>query len=66
MSFKAVFRSKKNPRGDTGEKVGEYGGEAVEGTGNQGNPVGREGDLGTGRRAGSQDSSGCEGLGGRG
>ena len=64
----------KTPGVDTGEKVGElnmevsskYGGEAVEDTNNQGNRAGREGNLETGRRARSQDSSGYEGLGGRG
>jgi hypothetical protein len=64
----------KTPGGDTGEKVGElnmevspkYGGKAVEGTDSQGNSAGREGNLGTGTRAGSQNSGGCERLGGRG
>ena len=36
----------------------------VEGTDIQGNRVGQEGNLGTGRRAGFQDSSGFEGFSG--
>jgi hypothetical protein len=36
----------------------------VEGTDIQGNRVGQEGNLGTGRRADAQDSSGCEGFSG--
>jgi hypothetical protein len=68
------LQEQKAPRGDTGEKVGElnmevspkYGGKAVEGTDSQGNSAGREGNLGTGTRAGSQNSGGCERLGGRG
>ena len=62
------LQEQKTPGGDMGEKVGElnmevsakYGGQAVEGTDSQGNSAGREGNLGTGTRAGSQDSSGCE------
>jgi len=72
--FQGGLQEQKIPGGNTGKKVGEfnkevtpkYGGEAVKGTDNQGNPTGREGNPGTGRRAGSQDSSGCKGLGGRG
>jgi hypothetical protein len=68
------LQEKKPAGGNPGKKVGELdvevspkcSGEAIEGTDNEGDSVGREGDLGTGRRAGSQDNSRCEGLGGRG
>lgn len=64
-SSKAVFRTK-TPLGVTRDRklasliwksLAKDGGEAADGTDNQGNRAGREGNLGTGTRVGSQDSS---------